>query len=104
MPMKLADYPSDWKAISLRIREREGWCCKWCGAINGKPHPRTGGLVVLTVAHHPDPNPMNCADDNLQALCQACHNRLDAPMRAANRKRNRMLKQQRAGQIPLVTL
>lgn len=41
--------------------------------------------VVLTVAHL-DHTPENCADDNLQALCQACHNRLDAPTRAAGRK------------------
>jgi len=38
--------------------------------------------IVLTIAHIHDPDPMNCADDNLQALCQRCHNRLDAPMRA----------------------
>lgn len=35
MPMDLSRYPPDWKAISLRIREREGWCCKWCGVKNG---------------------------------------------------------------------
>ncbi len=36
MPMDLTRYPADWKAISLRIREREGWRCKWCAAENGK--------------------------------------------------------------------
>lgn len=34
MPMDASRYPADWKAISLRIREREGWCCKWCGLAN----------------------------------------------------------------------
>lgn len=45
--------------------------------LDGKP-----ARIVLTIAHVNDPDPMNCADDNLQALCQRCHNRLDAPMRA----------------------
>ncbi|HSN20087.1 MAG TPA: hypothetical protein VLS49_05385 [Usitatibacter sp.] len=44
--------------------------------------------VVLTVAHL-DHTPENCADENLRALCQACHNRYDAPMRAAGRKERR---------------
>lgn len=29
-------YPKNWPAISLRIREREGQRCKWCGAPNGR--------------------------------------------------------------------
>ena len=35
MPMNTALYPADWKAISRRIREREGQRCKWCSAPNG---------------------------------------------------------------------
>lgn len=35
MPFEAHRYPKDWKAISLRIREREGWKCKWCGVPNG---------------------------------------------------------------------
>lgn len=38
--------------------------------------------IVLTIAHWPDPTPSNCRDDNLLALCQRCHNTLDAPMRS----------------------
>jgi len=34
--------------------------------------------VVLTVMDH---QPENCERDNLRALCQACHNAHDAPMR-----------------------
>lgn len=45
--------------------------------------------IVLTIAHIHDPAPENCADHNLQALCQRCHNTLDAPLRAANRKARR---------------
>src|SRR5574338_65833 len=86
-PMRQELYPDNWPEISLRIRQRAGWRCEFFGAENGKPHPETGSKVVLTVAHYPDPDPMNCADSNLHSLCQLCHNRLDAPMRAKNRKR-----------------
>jgi hypothetical protein len=53
--------------------------CDWRPAVR----------VVLTVAHL-DHQPENCARENLRALCQACHNAYDAPMRArgiAERKR-----------------
>lgn len=76
-PSQRERYPKDWKEISARIREREGNRCKWCGAENYKPHPRTGKRVVLTVAHL-DHVPENCSDLNLAALCQGCHLRYDA--------------------------
>ena len=41
--------------------------------------------VVLTVAHL-DHQPENCADENLRAWCQRCHNAYDAPMRRAGIK------------------
>lgn len=44
--------------------------------------------IVLTVAHL-DHTPENCADDNLKALCQRCHNRYDAPERARGRRERR---------------
>jgi len=33
--------------------------------------------IVLSIAHHSDLDPANCADANLWALCQQCHLRLD---------------------------
>lgn len=48
--------------------------------------------VVLTVAHL-DHQPENCADDNLRAWCQRCHNIYDMPMRKAGiaaRARNKV--------------
>lgn len=77
-------YPPGWKAISLSVRERAGWVCETtgCGAVNGWPHPITGSKVVLTVAHL-DHDPRNCDPSNLRAWCQRCHNRYDAPSRAA---------------------
>ena len=93
-------YPDDWPAISRRIRfERAGNRCEWCAAANCWPHPETGSKVVLTVAHL-DHHPANNADDNLAALCQACHNRYDGPKRAQNRKHNAL---RDAGQLPLLS-
>jgi hypothetical protein len=36
MPMRTKAYPSNWKEISLQIRERAGWCCEACGVANGE--------------------------------------------------------------------
>lgn len=35
MPMQRDRYPENWDDISLSIRERDGWQCKWCGVKNG---------------------------------------------------------------------
>lgn len=35
MPMNRKLYPKNWKAISLAVRERAGWCCQWCGVKQG---------------------------------------------------------------------
>jgi hypothetical protein len=92
-------YPKDWREISLRIRaERANWRCECrgecgndhrytdpltsmvrsrCAARNAQPHPVTGSLVVLTVAHL-DHQPEHCEPDNLRAMCQRCHLAYDA--------------------------
>jgi len=77
-PENKSRYPKDWKQISLRIRERAGNKCEDCGVENYSI--RNGSKIVLTVAHL-DHTPENCADENLRAWCQRCHNRYDAPMR-----------------------
>lgn len=101
-------YPKDWLAIRAHILRRANrpvlsglWPhCEWCGVPNHEWIERTadgwtlsvpdlgGTFVVLTVAHL-DHTPENCADENLRALCQRCHNRYDAPMRAAGIKARR---------------
>lgn len=59
-------------------------------------------IIVLTVAHIHDHNPMNCDPDNLAALCQKCHLTHDAPMHAKNAAETRQRKRdKRAGQIDL---
>ena len=109
MPFQAERYPSNWKEISIRIREREDSRCKWCGAENYKPHPVTGSRVVLTVAHLgvdlPDGMPgdkrnkMDVRDENLAALCQRCHLNYDRDEHAANAARTRRRKQVAAGQV-----
>ena len=42
-------------------------------------------VIVLTVAHL-DHTPENCADDNLVALCQKCHNNYDSGHRQETRR------------------
>ena len=113
-----ARYPKDWPAISKRVRRRARNRCECkgecglqhfragkrqidlppslqvtkrvfrCQAVNGKPHPHTKAKVVLTVGHK-DHQPENCADENLAAWCQRCHNRYDAATRAAGIKARR---------------
>ncbi|TCS14561.1 hypothetical protein [Caulobacter sp. BK020] len=82
-------YPADWPAISRGKKERAGWRCEGspmypaCRAKHGEPHPVTGSRVVLTTAHL-DHTPENCADENLRAWCQRCHNTYDLQHRLRN--------------------
>ncbi|HRD65688.1 MAG TPA: hypothetical protein PKY50_05985 [Candidatus Competibacter sp.] len=89
-PENIARYPKNWATeIRPAILERAGHACERCGAVNYQPNPQTGSRVILTVAHIHDQNPENCDPSNLQALCQRCHNRLDAPMRASHARETR---------------
>lgn len=64
--MKSKQYPVDWERIARSVKEASDWCCEICGAHHDMPP------YVLTV-HHVDYNPMNCDSNNLVALCQRCH-------------------------------
>lgn len=92
---KRALYPDDWPEVSLRIRERAGNRCEGspghypdCRAENGKAHPVTGSLVVLTVAHL-NHDPADCRPENLRAMCQRCHLTYDAKHHAENARQTR---------------
>ena len=105
-PENKARYPKDWKTVVVpRIRARSGNRCECtgqcgrdhyailygsrCNLWNGMPIDEIEGpCIVLTVAHL-DHQPENCSDENLLHLCQGCHNRYDAPMRAAGIKARR---------------
>jgi hypothetical protein len=107
-PENKARYPKDWKAVVVpRIRARSGGRCECTGEC-GILHVAENGLVgrcprydrdpiemgvakpfiILTVMHL-DHQPENCIDENLLHACQGCHNRYDAPMRAAGIKARR---------------
>ena len=95
-------YPADWARrrrfiIQYRAQNR----CEWCGAENDQPHPETGSLVVLTLAHVWDKSPEKASLLNLACLCQRCHNRWDAADRRMSRLRRRLAKLLQAGQLPL---
>ena len=80
-------YPADWKLRSRFVRfVRARGRCEWCGARHGLRHPVTGSRVILTTAHVYDDRPEAASLLNLAALCQRCHNRLDATKRARDRK------------------
>jgi hypothetical protein len=84
-------YPADWKAIRASILVRAGNRCEGspkypnCCAANGEPHPVTGSLVVLTIAHL-DHHPENCSPENLRAWCQRCHLTYDRAHHVATRR------------------
>lgn len=86
MPVDWRLYPTDWKAIALRIKEGSGWKCELCGKQCRKPgeqfdnHTRT-----LTVAHL-NHDPSDCREVNLRALCAPCHLRYDSQHHAESRK------------------
>jgi hypothetical protein len=96
-PENASRYPADWREISQRIKQRACFKCESgpgmppCQAVHGARHPITGAVVVLTVAHL-DHQPENCADDNLRAMCQRCHNRYDRPHRSVNAAKTRRTK------------
>lgn len=88
-PERRAEYPADWAAISLRVRQRAGWVCEFCRqARQGEPHPVTGSRVVLTVAHL-DHDHRHGRDEDLAAMCQRCHLTYDAPQHRASLARTR---------------
>ena len=122
MPINYADYPPNWKTeIRPAILERAGHKCEFCGvpdrwyritwtdgsdeafkpcsdeafyagenfAAGIGPKPV---LIVLTVAHLFDKNPMNCHPKNLAALCQRCHNRHDSEQRKESRRKTEAAK------------
>jgi 5-methylcytosine-specific restriction endonuclease McrA len=93
-------YPSDWRTISRRIRERDGFRCRWCGTGNGLFDFRTGQPVRLTTMHL-DGDPNNSAAWNLVSACRSCHAAYDAPEVTAKRAVTRQWTRIEAGQLEL---
>ncbi len=84
----------EWLAFRAFILFRAGNRCEGtpqhpdCRAVNGEPHPETGGRVVLTIAHM-DHDESHADPERCRALCQRCHNKWDAPHRRRNAARTR---------------
>lgn len=114
MPMDRSLYPTNWKAITLAIKQEANWCCEACGrpcrqpkeawieclkrlnctvaeAVVAKP-----GQFVLTTAHL-NHQPSDCRRENLRAWCAPCHGRYDLQQM----KRKQHLKCERHGQLRL---
>lgn len=53
------------------------------------PGKHKAAEIVLTIAHIHNPDPMDCRPENLQALCQRCHLKLDEPLRREKSKATR---------------
>lgn len=109
MPIDYDHYPDGWHEFSRWVREeRAGDRCEWCGVPNHVYRNEDGEIteddmlaeswscvdglhviwVVLTVAHL-DQDHTHMDPERVAALCQACHNRLDAPVRAHRRRYGR---------------
>jgi len=92
MPFNRKLYPKNWDELAKLLKESVGWRCQGspaypeCRAQHGHPHPVTGSMVVLTVAHL-DHDPKHNDYDNLRVWCQRCHNTYDAPHRAETRRK-----------------
>lgn len=88
MPIDYKRHPPDWKQRRARILARAGNCCERCGTANYSV--RAGAKIVLTIAHldHDETN-FGVSDERLQALCQRCHTRYDAPEKARRLKQKK---------------
>lgn len=66
--MRKDGYPDNWDDIANDVKDDAGRVCENCGS------PSCPGSI-LTV-HHLDMDKTNCAPENLVALCQRCHLRI----------------------------
>jgi hypothetical protein len=130
MPIRRAEYPPDWEAISNYIRfERAQGRCEKCGVAHGRrgvrdangrfipeedlaaltpelipgakpPASRALITIILTVSHF-DRDTTNNSDWNLFAYCQACHLAHDRQDNWRRRRRRAQAQADRAGQRAL---
>jgi hypothetical protein len=95
----------EWKDFRASLLTRADNRCEGtpqhpdCRAVNGEPHPETGGKVVLTIAHM-DHDESHADPDRCRALCQRCHNKWDAPHRKVNARATRKAKSPQMDLLP----
>jgi hypothetical protein len=121
MPFRRQRYPSQWAEVSRFIRyERAQHRCECTGRTEARilcglhcthPGPRrcvevnhtpavwANGMVVLTVAHLCDCEPL-CADpQHLLAMCNRCHLRTDRDLHRRHAAEHRRYLKEQAGQL-----
>lgn len=80
-------YRSPWPYLSYYIRfVRAKGRCEVCGVPHGSRHPVFGIRVILQTGHR-NHIPWDNRLENLIAVCQVCHNRMDAGIRTIHRTR-----------------
>ena len=93
------EYPNNWSEISENIRVRAGQRCECtgecglhrgqrCAELDGMDAKFASGKVVLTVAHR-NHYPPDCRDENLLAMCNTCHLRMDTVLHMEHAWRKR---------------
>lgn len=104
MPHDPKKYPDDWKKISVQVTfgRAQGRCERdGCAAVNGHPHPITGGTVVLAACHTCTCDPL-CGDlAHLLSLCQKCHLELDSDLHVRSLRAHQRQNLLDAGQLDL---
>jgi hypothetical protein len=117
MPCDYKEYPENWKWLSKQIVKDAGNRCELCYAPNGAliHRPKTSEYpwysventrpgdkiikIILTV-HHIDSDKKNNTKQNLIALCQKCHLRLDLHKHMKSR---RVARQEKEANLQLLT-
>lgn len=66
------DYPANWLDIAQQIKDQANWKCEHCNYTHDIPNG-----YMLTV-HHLNMDKADCRYENLVALCQRCHLRIQA--------------------------
>jgi len=102
-------YPPQWREMVAQVRVRSGNRCEGspaypeCRAENGKSHPVTGSIVMLTTAHlHEGDDTRTMTDlSRLAHQCQRCHLTMDAKLHARRAAETRRLRRIEAGQLAL---
>lgn len=99
------DHAAEWAEVAPEVKEGY-WAAgiidipdNRCHAVNGALHHITDSKVVLTCAHICQCRPICAERDHLMALCQKCHNRMDAPSRAINARQTRQRKRIASGAL-----
>lgn len=66
-------YPTNWKEVATKFKQKKGLKCKNCGLKD-----KTGHNQWFYDVDHKNGNKGDCSSDNLQVLCKLCHTYKDS--------------------------